>query len=67
MKTLIQVMLVEDNKDYREVVDLAIDEEGDIEIMDEYGTCEIALRSPQSAAAPRPNICLLYTSDAADE
>ena len=52
-------MLVEDNKDYREVVNLAIEEESDIEIMDQYGTSEIALRSLQSAAAPRPNIILL--------
>ena len=33
MNTPIQVMLVEDNKDYREVVNLAIEEEKDIEIM----------------------------------
>jgi len=59
MNTPIQVMLVEDNKDYREVVNLAIEEESDIEIMDQYGTSEIALRSLQSAAAPRPNIILL--------
>ena len=59
MNTPIQVMLVEDNKDYREVINLAIEEEVDIEIMDEYGTSEIALRSLQSAAAPRPDIILL--------
>ena len=52
-------MLVEDNKDYREVVNLAIEEENDIEIIDQYGTAEIALRSFQSASALRPNIILL--------
>ena len=52
-------MLVEDNKDYREVVNLAIEEEKDIEIMDQYGTSEIALRSLQSMSAPRPEIVLL--------
>ncbi|MBT5816526.1 MAG: response regulator transcription factor [Opitutales bacterium] len=59
MNTPIQVMLVEDNKDYREVVNLAIEEEKDIEIMDQYGTSEIALRSLQSMSAPRPEIVLL--------
>jgi DNA-binding NarL/FixJ family response regulator len=59
MKTPIQVMLVEDNKAYREVVNLAIGEEKDIEIMDQYGTSEIALRSLQSMSAPRPEILLL--------
>jgi len=59
MNTPIQVMLVEDNKDYREVVNLAIEEENDIEIIDQYGTAEIALRSFQSASALRPNIILL--------
>ncbi|MGY8693131.1 MAG: response regulator [Verrucomicrobiia bacterium] len=59
MNTPIQVMLVEDNKAYREVVNLAIEEEKDIEIMDQYGTSEIALRSLQSMSAPRPEIVLL--------
>ncbi len=59
MKTPIQVMLVEDNKDYREVVNLAIEEEEDIEILDQYGTAEIALRSLQSLSAPCPDIILL--------
>jgi DNA-binding NarL/FixJ family response regulator len=59
MNTTIQVMLVEDNKDYREVVNLAINEEQDIEIMDQYGTAEIALRSLQSLSAPCPDIILL--------
>ncbi len=59
MNTPIQVMLVEDNKDYREVVNLAIEEEKDIEIMAQYGTAEIALRSLQSMSAPRPEIVLL--------
>lgn len=52
-------MLVEDNKDYREVVSLAIEEETDIEIMAQYGTTEIALRSLQPLSAARPDIILL--------
>lgn len=52
-------MLVEDNKDYREVVNLAIEEEEDLEILDQYGTTEIALRDLQSLEKPRPNIILL--------
>ena len=59
MNTPSQGMLVEDNKDYREVVNLAIEEEKDIEIMAQYGTAEIALRSLQSMSAPRPEIVLL--------
>jgi len=59
MNAPIQVMLVEDNKDYREVVTLAIEEEDDIEMMDQYGTTEIALRSLQPLSAPRPDIVLL--------
>jgi DNA-binding NarL/FixJ family response regulator len=59
MNTPIQVMLVEDNKAYREVVNLAIDEEKNIEIMDQYGTAEIALRSLQSLSSPSPDIILL--------
>lgn len=52
-------MLVEDNKDYREVVNLAIGEEEDLEIMDQYGTTEIALRNLQSLEKPRPDVILL--------
>ncbi len=59
MNTKIQVMLVEDNKDYREVVNLAIEEEDDLEILDQYGTTEIALRDLQSLERPRPDIILL--------
>ena len=59
MNMPIQIMLVEDNKDYREVINLAIEEEDDIEIIDAYGTAEIALRSLQSLSAPRPEIILL--------
>ncbi len=59
MNTKIQVMLVEDNKDYREVVNLAIGEEEDLEIMDQYGTTEIALRNLQSLEKPRPDVILL--------
>ncbi len=59
MNTKIQVMLVEDNKDYREVVNLAIGEEEDLEIMDQYGTTEIALRNLQPLDKPRPDIILL--------
>ena len=52
-------MLVEDNKDYRDVVNLAIGEEEDLEIMDQYGTTEIALRNLQSLEKPRPDVILL--------
>jgi len=37
----------------------AIEEEKDLEILDQYGTTEIALRDLQSLEKPRPNIILL--------
>jgi len=37
----------------------AIEEEKDLEILDQYGTTEIALRELQSLEKPRPNIILL--------
>jgi len=59
MNSPIQVMLVEDNRDYREVIELAIGEESDIAISAQYGTSEIALRSLQDRKPPRPDIVLL--------
>ncbi|MGB7325111.1 MAG: response regulator transcription factor [Rubripirellula sp.] len=45
----IRVMLVEDNRDYRSVVELALSEESDIELISQFGTSEIAIRSLSAA------------------
>ena len=47
MKRKIRVMLVEDNPEYREVIKLALEDENDIELINQFGTAEIALRSLQ--------------------
>ena len=47
MKRAIKVMLVEDNPEYREVIDLALEDESDVELISQFGTSEIALRSLQ--------------------
>ena len=44
-KKTIRVMLVEDNPDYRSVVELALSEEPDIKLFSQYGTSEIAILS----------------------
>ncbi len=57
--TAIQIMLVEDNRDYREVIELAISEEESIQILSQFGTSEIALRSLQDPATIKPDVILL--------
>jgi DNA-binding NarL/FixJ family response regulator len=57
MKAKIRVMLVEDNPRYREVVALALGEQPDLELVGQYGTAEIALRSLQGG--PLPQLILL--------
>lgn len=41
----IKVMLVDDNPDYRSVVELAFADEDDIDLISQFGTLEIAIRS----------------------
>ncbi len=45
MKRVIKVMLVEDHPEYRDVVELAMNREPDIELVSQFGTSERALRS----------------------
>ena len=45
----IRVMLVEDNPDYRSVVELSLADEDDIELISQFGTSEIAIRSLSEA------------------
>lgn len=55
-----RVMLIEDNAEYREVIELALEDHPEIELTQCYGTAETALRSlyTTSAAAP-PQLILL--------
>jgi len=53
-------MLVEDNPRYREVVTLALKEVSDLELISQFGTAEIALRSLQGRADTElPDLILL--------
>lgn len=58
MKT-IRVMLVEDNREYREVISLALKYTPDIELTGQFATAEIALRSRQNGTQPPPDLVLL--------
>jgi len=60
MKKSIRVMLVEDNREYRDAIIFAMERAADIDLISQFGTAEIALRSLQSQA-PRdmPDIVLL--------
>jgi DNA-binding NarL/FixJ family response regulator len=59
MNKLISVMLVEDNPEYRAVVNLALDDEKEIELEAEFGTAEIALRGLLDESVSKPNVILL--------
>jgi len=56
----IKVMLVEDNPEYRAVVELAMADEKDIELVSQFGTSEIAIRSlPEADEKGIPDLILL--------
>ncbi|MDQ8207359.1 response regulator transcription factor [Coraliomargarita sp. SDUM461003] len=59
MKEPIKIMLVEDNREYRDVIDLAMSREEDLELVSEFVTAEIALRSVQGNAPKLPDVVLL--------
>tara|TARA_B110000483_G_scaffold237035_1_gene311145 strand:- start:245 stop:907 length:663 start_codon:yes stop_codon:yes gene_type:complete len=60
MTVPISIMLVEDHVGYREVVDHAISLEPAFELISQFGTAEIALRSLQKPGpASTPNLILL--------
>ncbi len=53
-------MLVEDHPEYREVVELALDKEPDLELSHQFGTAERALRSVQDCSQYNaPDVLLL--------
>lgn len=57
---LIQVMLVEDHPDYRDVVELALGRESDLQLIGKFGSAEIALQKCQAMAIDDcPDVILL--------
>jgi DNA-binding NarL/FixJ family response regulator len=44
MKQTIRITLVEDNRDYRDIITLTLGAESDIELINQFGTAEAALR-----------------------
>lgn len=60
MSRKISVMLVEDSREYREVIRLAMERDDGLELVGEYGTAEIALRSLRDRKLRlRPDVILL--------
>jgi len=60
MPRTIRIMLVEDNPEYREVINLAIEDEVDLEVISQYGTAEIALRDLRNTSRRQvPDLILL--------
>ena len=55
----ISVMLVEDQPEYREVVEMAIDETPDLELISVFGTAEKALENLSDQSCSHPDIILL--------
>jgi DNA-binding NarL/FixJ family response regulator len=60
MNRKIRIMIVEDHPEYREIVELALSRESDIELTSQFGTAERALRSLQDREVRKdPDIILL--------
>jgi DNA-binding NarL/FixJ family response regulator len=60
MKDTIRIMLVEDHAGYRETIAIALEQHDHMELYNEFGTAEIALRVLQDTASPKqPDIILL--------
>lgn len=60
MKKKIQIMLVEDNPEYRHVIHFSMEDDPEVELISQFGTAEAALRSLQNMATRRvPDVILL--------
>ena len=60
MSEQIKIMMVEDHPEYREIVELAIGRQPDMELISQFGTSERALRSLNDRRAPaKPEVILL--------
>ncbi len=60
MSDNINIMMVEDHPEYREIVELAIDRQADMKLVSQFGTVERALRSlNKKQSAPITDVILL--------
>lgn len=59
MTQSIRVMLIEDNVEFRSVIQLAFADHPDIELQHQFGTAEIAIRNLETAKIPVPDLILL--------
>jgi DNA-binding NarL/FixJ family response regulator len=60
MSENVRIMLVEDNLEYREVVRLALEQSQGVELTNQFGTAEIALRTLQNTSqSEQPDLILL--------
>ena len=56
----IRIILVEDHAEYREVIEMALRKEADLELIDQFGTAEMALRKIENPVSQQtPDIVLL--------
>ena len=56
----IQIMLVEDHPDYREVIELSLLSEPDMQMISKFGAAEVALRSLEDRSTlTKPDVILL--------
>jgi DNA-binding NarL/FixJ family response regulator len=60
MKKPITILLVEDHPEYREVIEIALTKDPDLQLVSQFGTAEMALRSVQERTGThKPDIILL--------
>ena len=59
MPQSIQVSLIEDNPEYREVVKLSLESAPDVKLHSQFGTAEIALRTLSEEDTDPPDLILL--------
>ncbi|KRP35641.1 MAG: LuxR family transcriptional regulator [Opitutaceae bacterium BACL24 MAG-120322-bin51] len=60
MTKKIQIMLVEDHPDYREVIELSLLDEPDMQMISKFGAAEVALRSLEDRSTlTKPDVILL--------
>lgn len=60
MSNKIKIMMVEDHPEFREIVELALEKETDLELTSQFGTSERALRSLRDLrTADIPDVVLL--------
>lgn len=54
-----RIIVIEDNREYRDAIKLALADAQDLDLIESFATCEIGLRYLQDAASPQPDIILL--------